>query len=399
MNVHPVAEMFPLLSKDELQELADDIKQNGLLQRIVLQGDTILDGRNRVTACRLAGVEPQYTQYGGDSPVSFIIASNLHRRHLTRNQKIALGIELEPHFAAEAKKRQAHGLTAPGKTLVENVPQASKPPEMKSRDQAAAAVGVSGKTISKVKAIKARAPEKFQEIVAGKKTVARVEKEIRAAEAKAALARAQAEIDAERRRNLNAVCDLRVCSCQELFASGIKPDAVITDPPYAQEYLPCFTELAQGCARAEVPLVAVMSGQSYLPEVLARLCEHLKYRWTMAYLTPGGQAVQQWQAKVNTTWKPILLFGKPTGWLGDVATSRVNDNDKKFHSWGQSETGTADLVERLSKPGQLICDPFLGGGTTAVVALALGRRFVGCDIDRQCVEQSRQRVEAAWKQQ
>lgn len=146
------------------------------------------------------------------------------------------------------------------------------------------------------------------------------------------------------------------------------------------------------CELAGVPLVAVMSGQSYLPEVLRRLCEHLKYRWVLAYMLPGGQAVQQWQAKVNTTWKPVLLFGEASEWFGDVAVSETNDNDKRFHEWGQSESGMADLVERLTKPGQLVCDPFLGAGTTAVVSLALGRRFVGCDIDAACVEQAWARV-------
>ena len=45
----------------------------------------------------------------------------------------------------------------------------------------------------------------------------------------------------------------------------------------------------------------------------------------------------------------------------------------------------SDLIERLTKPGQLVCDPFLGGGTTALAALALGRKFVGCDIDEDYV--------------
>jgi DNA modification methylase len=53
-----------------------------------------------------------------------------------------------------------------------------------------------------------------------------------------------------------------------------------------------------------------------------------------------------------------------------------------------------DLVRRLTKPGQLVCDPFLGAGTTAVAALKLGRRFVGCDIDAEAVEQARKRVVA-----
>jgi len=153
--------------------------------------------------------------------------------------------------------------------------------------------------------------------------------------------------------------------------------------------------LAESCAAAGVPLVAVMTGQSYLPEVMLRLCEHLAYRWTLAYMTPGGQAVQQWQAKVNTSWKPVLLFGEAASWIGDVATSRANDNDKRFHEWGQSESGMADLVERLSKPGQLVCDPFLGGGTTAVVSLALGRTFVGCDVDQVCIDEARRRIEVA----
>lgn len=50
-----------------------------------------------------------------------------------------------------------------------------------------------------------------------------------------------------------------------------------------------------------------------------------------------------------------------------------------------SESGMRDLIERLTKPGDLVCDPFLGGGTTAVACLSLGRRFVGCDINADAV--------------
>jgi site-specific DNA-methyltransferase (adenine-specific) len=390
MTIHPVAALFPMLPEQELADLASDIKTNGLQQPIVMQGGTLLDGRNRLAACERAGVKPTFTEYKGDSPVAFIIGVNLHRRHLDQGQKIALGIEIEPHFADEARKRmQVRKGNQPGAS-VEIVPHLDK-----SRDQAARAVGVSGKTLSTAKAIKAAAPDKFRAIIEGKLSVARAKKEVKADKDKADLVKAQTEIKAETRKNIESVCDLRVCSCRDLFASGIKPAAVITDPPYPREFLPVFSELAESCAAAGVPMVAVMSGQSYLPEVMHRLCEHLRYRWTLAYLTPGGQAVQQWQVKVNTSWKPVLLFGDAEEWFGDVAASKVNDNDKRFHGWGQSESGTADLVERLTKPGQLICDPFLGGGTTAVVALALGRRFVGCDIEADCVARTRQRVEAA----
>lgn len=389
-TVHPVAQLFPMMPDPELRELADSIAKEGLLNPCVRQGTVLLDGRNRLAACEIAGVEPRFVEYEGDSPVGFIIGVNLSRRHLDKGQKIALALEIEPFFAAEAKKRLA--TSGPGiyggKPPAENVPRAVA----RSRDQAARAVGVSGKLVSAAKAIKEADPERFEKVKQGKLSVAKATKEIRAEQDKRALAAALNVVSASKRKRIESVCDLRVCSAAELFASGIKPDAVITDPPYPAEFLQTFSELAEGCKLAGVPLVAVMSGQSYLPEVMRRLCEHLTYRWTLAYLTPGGQAVQQWQAKVNTAWKPILLFGEAAEWFGDVAVSKPNDNDKRFHGWGQSESGMADLVERLTKPGDLVCDPFLGGGTTAVVSLALGRRFVGCDIESAHVDQTRARV-------
>ena len=391
MKLHPVAKLFPMLADNELQALASDIKANGLQQPCVMQGGVLLDGRNRLAACKLAGVEPRFTTYDGDSPVAFIIGVNLQRRHLTVSQKLALGIEIEPHFAKEAKKRKLANLKRGSQAPeVEHCPTSGG----KSRDQAAAAVGVSGKTLSAAKAVKAASPEMFERIKRNELTVAKATRLIRDEAEAEALAKAQRDLDADRRVSLAAVCDLRVCSCAELLSSGIVPDAVITDPPYPQKYLPAFSELAQACSGAKVPLVAVMSGQSYLPQVMQRLCEHLTYRWTLAYMTPGGQAVQQWQAKVNTSWKPVLLFGDAGDWFGDVAISKPNDNDKRFHGWGQSESGIGDLVGRLTKPGQLVCDPFVGGGTTAVVSLALARRFVGCDIDADCITKTQARVEA-----
>lgn len=164
-------------------------------------------------------------------------------------------------------------------------------------------------------------------------------------------------------------------------------DVVITDPPYPREFLPLWSDLAEHAAKWLKPggILAAMSGQIHLPEVMMRLGEHLDYWWTVGYLTPGGQAVQVFPRKVNTFWKPVLIFrngdGPPPEWFGDVTKSDVNDNDKRLHHWGQSESGMADLVRRLSRPGELIVDPFMGAGTTGVAALALKRRFTGCEIN------------------
>jgi len=253
-------------------------------------------------------------------------------------------------------------------------------------------IGITKNESAKAQELAALPRDTFDQVKAGKKTRSKAKREIKAETDRKVMAKAATQITVEKAKAIERVCDVRVCSCAALFASGIRPDAIITDPPYPEEYLPVFSELSK--AAKNVPLVAVMVGQSYLPEVLRRLTEYLYYRWTLAYLTPGGQSVQQWSAKINCFWKPVLLFGKAAAWVGDVARSDVNDNDKTHHHWGQSESGMADLIERLTLPGQLVCDPFVGGGSTAVAALALNRRFVGCDIDSKAVDETLLRVKA-----
>jgi hypothetical protein len=75
------------MSQNDLNELADDIRKNGLLHPITLMPDgTLLDGRSRWDACEIAGVEPRTTIYEGDDPAGFVISNNVQRRQLTRSK-------------------------------------------------------------------------------------------------------------------------------------------------------------------------------------------------------------------------------------------------------------------------------------------------------------------------
>jgi ParB-like chromosome segregation protein Spo0J len=94
-KIHPVAEAFPEMSSAELKELADDIKANGLAHPIVRdRNGVILDGRNRLAGCKLAGIEPRFTVFEGDDPVAFIISTNLKRRHLNESQRAMVAARL-----------------------------------------------------------------------------------------------------------------------------------------------------------------------------------------------------------------------------------------------------------------------------------------------------------------
>lgn len=234
----------------------------------------------------------------------------------------------------------------------------------------------------------------------GKVTAAHVEKVVNERQA----------LKQERKEEKAARKDYTQLETQEykLIHSGIESlrehlqpesvDFIITDPPYPKEYLGLYETLAELGDYALKPggSLLAMIGQSYLPEIIEALGQHLTYHWVLSYQTPGGQAVQLWQRKVNTFWKPVLWYikGKYTGdWVGDVAKSNVNDNDKRFHDWGQSESGMADLIERFTDPGHLILDPFLGGGTTGLVAVKMKRGFIGSDKDETCIQTTLERLQ------
>lgn len=196
-------------------------------------------------------------------------------------------------------------------------------------------------------------------------------------------------------------CDLRLGDFRDVLADipDGSVDLILTDPPYPAEFLPLWSDLAVFAARVLRPggSLAAMSGHSYLPDVIARLGERLTYQWTLAYLTPGGQAAQVFPRRVTTFWKPILWYvqGDYQGrWVADVARSAVNDDDKRLHEWGQSESGMADVLRRLAEPGQIVCDPFAGGGTTALVALAHGCPFIGAEIASDTFRRASERIAA-----
>lgn len=93
LKVHPAAEVFPMLGDDELRDLAEDIKANGLIHPIVLDKDGVLiDGRNRLAACNLAGVEPEFETLNGHDPVAFILSSNIQRRQMSKGQQAAAAV-------------------------------------------------------------------------------------------------------------------------------------------------------------------------------------------------------------------------------------------------------------------------------------------------------------------
>lgn len=178
----------------------------------------------------------------------------------------------------------------------------------------------------------------------------------------------------------------------ELESNSI--DAIITDPPYALEFISEYKNLSEYANRVLKPNAPclVMCGQSWLGDVLTALSSNLNYVWTLAYFSPG-KSTQVFSRKIKSNWKPVIFLVNGENQcehIGDYINS--GKYDKRFHDWGQTEEGMAQLVERFTVKGDIVLDPFCGAGTTGVAAINMERRFIGIDNDEYSIKQTGERL-------
>ena len=118
-DFHPVADLFPLMEGTEFSALVNDIREYGLIDPIMLHSDgSILDGRNRYRACLEAGVDPVYDTWSGNgSEAALVISRNIHRRHLTRDQKHELIAALLKEIPERSNRQIANDVKVDHKTV------------------------------------------------------------------------------------------------------------------------------------------------------------------------------------------------------------------------------------------------------------------------------------------
>lgn len=161
-------------------------------------------------------------------------------------------------------------------------------------------------------------------------------------------------------------------------------DLIFTDPPYLREHLGLYADAAEMAARVLKPggSFIAYTGTYLLPDVLSLCGQHLRFWWVNAVIH-GGPKTYMNEYGIIVNWKPAVWFVKGT--RGDrnvfVHDAIHGEREKGHHEWQQAESEATYYIENLTKPGDLVFDPFCGGGTTAVAAKRLGRRFITCEID------------------
>jgi site-specific DNA-methyltransferase (adenine-specific) len=173
-------------------------------------------------------------------------------------------------------------------------------------------------------------------------------------------------------------------------------DLIVTDPPYPKEFEHLYGDMAREAKRVlrHGGSLMTLCGHYQLARVIPAINEHLKYRWLVKYDQPGSHA--RMAMGIMVTWKPFLWF------VNDVLSPRRNVTDcaigKKRsktsgHPWEQEMGYALWAIQNLTDPGDLVLDPFLGSGTTAIAAILEGRRFVGIELDPKYYEMAQRRIE------
>ncbi len=238
MKFHKYADLFPLLEGDEFDALTKDIHINGLLEPIWTYQGEILDGRNRFRACEAIGIEPELRDYEGNDPLSFVIAMNIVRRHLSASQKAMIAVLMLPLMREDASERMLHG------DPTVKLPEGSTGD---ARDKAGQAVGVSGKYVDMASTILENAPALAHEVQIGEMPIPQAYKI------------AKMEQDAQRQRVIEQVKDKK--------ASTSETDRIISDvtgiktaPTQAAQKMespPFIIGEAYKVIRKNIPLVEV----------------------------------------------------------------------------------------------------------------------------------------------
>lgn len=177
-EVHPLADLLPRMTDEEFDYLVNGIRENGQRVRIVLYEGKVLDGRHRMLACEQLGIAPLVETYTGDNPAAHVLALNVQRRHLSPTQRAMLATTFLPALKEEARARQAHGQTAPGRHAERSAPNGAERLPGRAAEEAAQIVGVAGRTVERAARILEHAPDLAEQVRDGHLSIGAADKEV-----------------------------------------------------------------------------------------------------------------------------------------------------------------------------------------------------------------------------
>jgi len=387
--------LIPPLAPEELAQLESNIVKDGCRDPLVIWEafSVLMDGHNRHEICTRHGIPFETVKMeiaDRTAAMLWIIDNQFGRRNLPSLTRVQL-MEMRKHLV-ESRQGQRTDLLP---TSDEN----SHKVKIKPSEKLAEMAGVGKDTYRACKLILDAeekgeiTPEVAQAVRQNKIAVHRVAKDIKETRQKAAREekRVEAVKDAPMPEGL-IVGDFREHSDKVPDGSI---SLIFTDPPYDKEAEKLFVGLADFAKKklCEGGSLLMYLGHLQLPAAFKAFEGKMRHWWTCACVHGGDKALMR-EYGIRVGWKPMLWFVKQTR---DDKTNIVFDivsgaGEKQFHDWQQDQSDAEYYIKELCPKDGVVCDPFIGGGTTAVAAKALGRKWVGFEINEDTAKVAGSRI-------
>jgi site-specific DNA-methyltransferase (adenine-specific) len=209
-------------------------------------------------------------------------------------------------------------------------------------------------------------------------------------------------------------CTIYHADCREILPA-LTADAFVTDPPYGIALRTKMVRNRGGGSHpvgqasvlyaddpAEVatlitqvmPLLRASAARGAIFCGPAMLWQYPEPDGIGAVYLPAGTGISRWGF---VGWQPILYYGacpylatgqgnRPNSFPGRGTAAAVDHPCPKPVEWMHW------AVERVTLPGHLLIDPFMGSGTTLRAAKDLGRKAIGIEVEERYCEVAAQRL-------
>lgn len=175
-------------------------------------------------------------------------------------------------------------------------------------------------------------------------------------------------------------------------------DLIFADPVY--ERIEDYAWLAREAARVLKPSGSLLAWQAvkYIPETTQALSAALMYRWTLN-MTRSNVALLSCYPDFFAHWTPCFWYtrnkdARPRVRFRDSIDDPFVANLQLYHKWHKPSKTILSWLNSFTHPGDVVFDPFTGGGTVPSACRMTGRSFIAFEIDPDTAARARARVEA-----